>query len=287
MSGAGVAPWRELALCADDFGLSQAVDRGILRLAAAGRLTEVSCIVNTEDWPGRLPELAALGAVAAGRLRIGLHFNLTEGLPLSAELRRHWPRLPSLPRLLLLSHLRAVPGAALGAELRAQWARFEAAAGRPPAHLDGHQHVHHLPVVRDRVLAELAHHPHVVVRSTARVGGPGFWLKRQLIAGTGGRALGRALQARGRAANRVLLGVYDFVDADYRGLMQQWLAAAPQHGALVMCHPGEALPAGQASDAIAAARARELSYLASTDFADDLAASGSRLAFSAQSSSGG
>jgi hypothetical protein len=158
-------------------------------------------------------------------------------------------------------------------ELAAQLAAFSAATGRPPGYIDGHQHVHALPGVRDAVLAAAtALRPVPALRNTARVTGPGFALKRWLIAATGGRALGRALAARGLRHNRVLLGAYDFVQTDYGALMRHWLALAPAEGGLLFCHPGEA--ADDASDAIGAARVRELAYLAGPDFATDLAAAG-------------
>ncbi len=260
-------PQRELRLCADDFGLSVPVSRGILRLAARGRLSDVSCIVNAPDWPGRAHELAATP------VRMGLHLNLTEGRPLSAALAAVWPQLPSLPRLIVLAHLRRLPLAALRDELDAQLAAFVAGCGRAPAHLDGHQHVHHLPGLREL----LPVHPGLPIRHTGRVLGPGFAVKRALIAATGGRALGRRLEAQGNARNTQLLGVYDFVQADYRGLFQRWLAALPPRGGLIFCHPGEPGEPGS-SDAIGAARARELAYFESSTFDADLAAAGTRLA---------
>ena len=200
--------------------------------------------------------------------------------------------MPSLQRLLLLSHLRCLPLAALRDELRAQMARFEATRGAAPAHLDGHQHVIHLPGVRDLVLAEAAARPALRLRHTGHVAGPGFGLKRQLIAGTGGRALGSALLARDQAANTTLLGVYDFLALDYRTLVQRWLAAAPPHGGLLFCHPGEATTdphdlhdprdlhdPHDPHDPIAAARVRELAYLSGPDFEADLHAAGVVLAF--------
>ena len=267
---------RELALCADDFGHSAAVDRAILHLAARGRLSEVSCLVNAPAWPHDAGALAALPAVAAGRLNLGLHFNLTEGRPLSPALARQWPRLPSLHSLIARAHLRRLPLAALADELAAQLGAFERFAGRPPAHIDGHQHVHHLPGVRELLLQLLAARPGLRARHTGRVTGPGFAIKRLLIAATGGAALGRRLEGLGRQANTTLLGVYDFARSDYRALMQQWLAALPPRGGLLFCHPGE--PGGVADDPIAAARVREWGYLDSDDFAADLAAHGVRLA---------
>ena len=260
---------RTLALCADDFGLSAAVNQGILQLARRGRLTAVSCMANGPAWAAGAAELKAVAAVREGSLRLGLHFNLTEGRPLSPALARVWPRLPSLPRLLLMAHLWRLPLGALRQELDAQWLAFEAAIGRAPDHIDGHQHVHHLPGLRDLVLERVACHAGLRVRATGFVQGPGFGFKRHVIMATGGITLQRALLARQCQLNSTLLGVHDFQAADYRPLMQGWLAGLPQRGALIFCHPGQA--ADEPGDAIADARPRELAYLDSDAFLQDLA----------------
>mgnify|MGYP000073246266 CR=1 FL=1 len=45
--------------------------------------------------------------------------------------------------------------AALAREWDAQWARFCEALGRAPRFVDGHQHVHQFPVIRDALLQEM------------------------------------------------------------------------------------------------------------------------------------
>ena len=270
---------RVLALCADDYGLTPSIDRGIRSLAANWRLSEISCLVNGAGWPATARDLVALAPVRQGRVRTGLHFNLSEGRPISPDLARLWPQLPSLQNLIVMAHLHRLPVDALRAELKAQLAAFEQARGKAPNHLDGHQHVHHLPQVRDLVLDQLGTRADIKVRHTGRVQGPGYAVKRLLIEGTGGSALGRQLDARRLAANTHLFGVYDFNEPDYRGLMQRWLAALPERGGLIFCHPGEAGsgPEGR-PDPIAKARVRELAYLGSEDFAADLKAAEVRLA---------
>lgn len=262
---------KRLILCADDYGLSDAICDGIEPLAAAHRLSHVSCIVNGPVWPQRARR------IDPRRTRLGLHLNLTEGRPLSPTLAALWPTLPALPQLIVDAHRKRLPDEALWTELVAQLAAFERAAGRAPAFIDGHQHVHHLPQLRDLVLELMRSRKGLRARSTAQVRGPGFAVKRLLIEGTGGRALGRELQSRHLALNTQLFGVYDFKRPDYRGLFRRWLAALPQRGGLIFCHPGEAGAAGS-GDAIAAARARELAYFESTDLDADLAAAGVRLA---------
>jgi predicted glycoside hydrolase/deacetylase ChbG (UPF0249 family) len=259
---------RTVALCADDYGLAPPISRGIVELARLGRLSAVSCLVTQPHWPAAAPPLADLPA----GVQLGLHFNLTQGEPASAALRTHWPRLPALPSLMLGAALSRLPRAALADEWRAQWQRFVTAVGRSPDFIDGHQHVHHLPGVREVVL-EAAQASGVAVRSTGRVGGPGHAFKRWVIERSGGRALRRELAARGIAHNAVLTGVYDFSPRDYRALMRAWLAAVPAEGALLMCHPAQP-GASDIDDPIADARVREAAYLASAEFADDLARAG-------------
>jgi predicted glycoside hydrolase/deacetylase ChbG (UPF0249 family) len=257
---------RVLSLCADDFGIDAGVSSGIARLAHAQRLTAVSCITNSKRWAEDVGLLNGL----PDTVDVGLHLNLTEGKPASARLGRIWPRLPSLPRLIALAHLGRLPRAALRSELHAQLSAFIAARNERPKFIDGHQHVHHLPGVRDIVLDMVEHiQPLPAVRSTGRVLGPGFGLKRWLIERTGGANLMASLRAHVLPHNPALLGVYDFASTDYRRLMQRWLDEIPAEGALLFCHPGD--PKGD-DDPIAAARLREINYLGGELFLQDLAA---------------
>lgn len=264
---------RRLALCADDFGTAPGISEAIVELAEARRLSAVSCLSNAPHWSSGASSLRGL----ARRVDIGLHFNLTEGLPLSPDLARVWPRLPALPRLIAMAHLGALPQAALQAEFDAQLEAFVGAAGAAPDFVDGHQHVHHLPGVRRVVLDAIGRLARVpAVRNTGHVLGPGFRVKRALIEGTGGRSLQRQLVQRGIAHNAALTGVYDFAVPDYGALMRGWLAAVPGEGALLFCHPGGASSAAP-GDPIAAARERERAYLHSDEFGADLCAAGVEL----------
>ncbi|MEO6410616.1 MAG: ChbG/HpnK family deacetylase [Burkholderiaceae bacterium] len=259
---------RTLMVCADDFGLSAGIDRVVLGLAARGRLSAISCLVNFDRWP---VASLALRDLPDG-VEVGLHLDLTEGRPCSATLAQAWPTLPALPRLILRAHLRRLPLAALRDEIHAQLAAFVAGVGRGPDFIDGHQHVHHLPGIREQVLeAAAAITPRPPLRATGRVRGPGFAVKRMLIEATGGWSLVRAMRSRAWPHNAALLGVYDFAAIDYGALMRRWLASVPPQGALLFCHPGDPADPG---DPIAAARRREAAYLGSDMFASDLRAAG-------------
>ena len=275
-AGAAATGGRVLAICADDIGLADGAADTALGLVAAGRLTSASCVSTGPFWQGDGPRL--------GGLELGLHFNLSEGAPASRSLAAHWPTLPGLGRLIARAHLGALPMAAIADEWQAQVDAFAERAGREPDFVDGHQHVHHLPGVRDIVLAGAARFRVApAIRSTGHVAGPFAAFKRRVIEASGGRTLEATLRRRGIRHNRVLLGAYDF-RGDYRDHVVAWLAQAPAEGGLLFCHPSAA-PGG---DSIADARRREAAYLASDEFAADLAEAGVSLgsAWATRSSSG-
>ncbi|MEO6743854.1 MAG: ChbG/HpnK family deacetylase [Caldimonas sp.] len=257
---------RRLAICADGFGRAPSRSEAIAGLSRRGRLSAVSCVTSLSDWQTS----AALLREVPTSVERGLHFNLTEGRPLSRELLRVWGRFPTLPKLIARAHLSALPRAALRSEFDAQFDAFVAATGAPPRFVDGHQHVHHLPVVRNVVLDALARCPtQVAVRNTGFVVGPGIERRRIVIERTGGRALLRRLRERGIAHNASLNGLYDRRASDYRSLMRHWLATVPDQGALLVCEPDADTAPGTA-DPAGAARARERFYLESADFDADL-----------------
>ena len=256
-----------LAICADDFGQSQAISDAIAYLAQQRRINAVSCMTNAPYWKQSVSAAKEFPKTVG----IGLHLNLTEGRPLSPELARIWPRLPTLPTLMARAHLGLIPQAAVSCEIRAQWAAFVQDTGAQPMYVDGHQHVHQFPGVRSALLAtfdQLKVKP--AVRNTAQLIGPGFAFKRWVIHHTGARQLRVQLQQRKLPHNTVLMGAYDFKSTNYRTLMQAWLAVLPSPGGLLFCHPGHA-GTRFAADLIGLARQREFSYLASEDFTQDLA----------------
>ena len=267
MKPSDASRWRTLAVCADDFGLAPGVSSAIARLARAQRISAISCITNTLPWVSDARLLANLPR----SVDVGLHVNLTEGRPLSRRLAALWPTLPGLSELILRAHLRQLPLAELRIEVHRQLIAFRDATGSDPAHVDGHQHVHHLPGLRSIIL-DMAEqlHPRAAVRSTALLPGPGFGRKRWLIRHTGATALATELDKRGLLHNPMLLGVHDFRTSHYRLLMQRWIARIPAGGALLFCHPGSG-DASVAADPIAKARARELAYFESDAWPQDLA----------------
>lgn len=220
-------------MCADDFGMSEAVDDGILQLAHAGKLQATSCLVQGPEFARNAARLQQTP------LQCGLHLNFTEAFPAAGII------LP-LRQLVLACWARRLPAARVHQEIVHQLDTFEDVMGRAPDYIDGHQHIHQFPVIREALLGELLRRyspgRRPWLRSTLppklSLLPPATRVKVSVIAGLGGRHLVRQAQRAGVVTNRRFLGVYDFSGgaSAYAGLLQQWLKAA-RPGDLIMCHP--------------------------------------------------
>lgn len=142
---------KSLIVNADDFGMSPAVNSGIIRAHQRGIVTSATMLAN---GPAFAP--AADLARRHPTLGIGVHLNLVEGRPIAGA-----GAVPSLlgddgaflgSPLRLAVRMGSVRRSELVAELSAQIARV-VDAGIEPTHVDSHMHAHCLPAVRDAVIA--------------------------------------------------------------------------------------------------------------------------------------
>ncbi|MEH3146147.1 MAG: ChbG/HpnK family deacetylase [Methylobacterium frigidaeris] len=265
---------RPIVLCADDFGISDGVNRGILRLARAGRLSASGSMANLPAFRRGAPALKEL----AGTVGLGLHLTLTAGAPLG-PMPRLAPagRLPPLGRLIALALVGRLDGGEIQGEIERQCDAFTAAVGRPPDFVDGHQHVHVLPGIRGALLAVLA-----ARRLDGRI-----WLrdpadrpasllarpsaaKATVVAGLAAGFRGAAARA-GFRTNRGFSGFSDFTAGGNVAEAFERAFERPGPAPVVMCHPGEIDDELRGLDAVVESRPLELAYLASSRFAEFLA----------------
>lgn len=276
----GAPATRPVVVCADDYGLAPGVSEAIAALVATGRLSATSCMSALPDWRRAARPLRAV--MASAPADVGLHLTLTDQPPLSAAARRAWgERLPPLGRLLAAALAHRLPAQAVADEIRAQLDAFEDAWGDAPDHVDGHQHVHVLPGVREPLVAELLRrHPRGRVWVRDCVEPPLRCLQRSEAVGKAwfisalARGLHRQLREAGLPSNEGFSGLHDFsVERPFAPKMRRFLAATGPRP-LVHVHPGRVDAALRACDPLTTPREAELAYLASAEYLTDLAAAG-------------
>ncbi|MEI7612756.1 MAG: ChbG/HpnK family deacetylase [Betaproteobacteria bacterium] len=247
-----------VCLCADDFGLTPGINSGIIELARIGRLSATSCMSTGSHFAQEAPTLLDLP------IQTGLHLNLTE--PLEGK-RFYQP----LAQLLRNSYLRRLDPDVITGEIDHQLDAFENTLGRAPDYVDGHQHVHQYPIIRDCLIKVLVrrypqHRPWL--RSTAPGKLAGLPLNDQFkawfIGFLGSRALGKIAAQHRFPMNPSLLGVYGLSGGEigYRQLLESWLSNASANE-LIMCHPAQV---DDPSDAIGLQRTAEYAVFSGSDF---------------------
>jgi len=252
---------RPLIVCADDFGIEPGVDAAILELGQKQRLSATGCLVTSERFPQASAGLLELP------IDIGLHLNFTEYLGTPGF---HKP----LGTLIALSYLRQLSRPEVRRQIETQLDLFEKYLKRAPDFVDGHLHVHQLPIIRDALIEVL----------TRRYSGQLPWLrdtspttlssalpfmqrfKAHVIGALGARALVRQAKHAGAKVNHGFMGAYDFSrpHPPYLKMLGEWLKHANAESVL-MTHPAQ-----YASSSLAFGRDRVEEYrvLSSEDFTD-------------------
>ncbi|MFI4886045.1 MAG: carbohydrate deacetylase [Steroidobacterales bacterium] len=256
---------------ADDFGETVEITAGICLAIEAGVVTSTSVMVNmpgTAEALRRIPQLARQAS-------FGIHLNLCEGRPLTRGatlvdangdfLRKRTLAMRALTRGLSLAELEA--------EVAAQIAMLRDTGVRV-SHLDGHKHLHQLPIVCAAVANVLPRFGIERVRITRlarlRKARGAMMLAREMAARHAARVFARA-----RLRSPVCT-------VDLRELLAGEGLARPAgrhtRGVApieICCHPGTA--AADAGKPGSHRRSSELEYLLSPAFRAVLAASGGAL----------
>ncbi len=264
-----------IAVVADDYAIAPGVSGAIRELLDAGRISATSCMTTTPVWDDEGPRLHRF----MGRADIGLHFVLTDGSP-CGPMPSLAPsgRFPAMGQLTRIAWAGRLDPAEVEAELHRQLDRFEAVIGAPPDHIDGHQHVHQLPGVRE-VLVRVAA-ARLQRRAWLRCTAESAWtILRRGVAVPKAMLLAAAAGPLRRLAgdhpqNRGFSGVYGFDDrAPYPARFARFVDHA-RPGLLVMTHPGAVDDVLRAADRVTTAREAELRFLLSAELLDLLAARG-------------
>ena len=137
----------KIIICADDFAQNDAISHGIIKLIENNRLSATSCMTNLESWPEHSLLLKKITTID-----MGVHLNFTHGKPLSKALQKQfksWPNsILSIIKLIISKQLTLTK---LENEIELQLNNFEKYINKIPDFIDGHQHLHHFPVIRQQL----------------------------------------------------------------------------------------------------------------------------------------
>ncbi len=267
--GFRLTPDLHLIVTADDFGIGLATSRGIVRAHAHGPVTATSLMTVTGDHARRSVPLLA----ECPDLDVGLHLVLTRcgERPLMARessgLTGRDGEFLSLEQLWLRGLTGRLDQRGVADEIAAQTERFHKLLGRLPAYVDGHHHVHQLPVVREALFDVVSHHllpP--VTRTTVepprvrwRVGPKRV---KRAIANHLGRRAAATFGTRWMWANDYFIGMIAPGDLRRPSPWGAFLSNLPAAGVVEWCvHPGELDETLAGRDAYVAQRAVELEKL--------------------------
>jgi chitin disaccharide deacetylase len=300
---------------ADDFGMSRAVNDGILHGFREGLLTSTSLLANAPNAAEALAgwkKLAAdrgAGQLPSGERRqrlgdpacdfdLGVHLNLTQGRPLGgdrfpAELLDRQGRFPSV--FSLFARLWRT-GDKFQAAIREEWLRqieFLCDHGLRPTHLNGHQYVEMLPIAANLVpelmgrfgikTVRVAFEPALFRNTVLHRFGVAKWpiahVKHVFAA-----RFRRVIDGRGMAHADAFFGTAHAGDVTL-GLLARFLAAGRDCRLVeVALHPGEPIGAVEScnradgwDDPLAERRPRELEMLVSGELLELLELAGWRL----------
>lgn len=266
---------RRIWLCADDYGAAPGVSAAICELISRGRINATSVMVAAPHFNN--DEAAALARLNTGKKRValGLHVTLTGPLrPLSANFSplRQGRFLP-LNTMLRLATARRLQPKPLTDEIAAQLKKFIDVFGRPPDFLDGHQHIHLFPQVRDAFLGVAAERtPAAWVRQCGRPRrGRRLRDHKALVLDILSLGFRRKAKKLGIAVNPAFAGSYAFkARANYTKLFPRFLSGLPD-GGLIMCHPGFVDAELKGLDSLTTLREQEFAYFGSDAFLQVLA----------------
>jgi predicted glycoside hydrolase/deacetylase ChbG (UPF0249 family) len=250
-----------------------------------GRLNATSVMVAAPSFDRSAAQSLKMLNAGARRVAIGLHVTLTGKFkPMSAGYRpTRGGVFPSIPEKMVRAQLRLLDRDRLAIEIETQLKVFVTHFGQTPDFIDGHQHAHLFPQVREAFLdvVKIAA-PQAWVRqcgSVPTLPRPMRDYKTRILDALSGKF--RALAAeRGVTTNPAFAGAYDFAsagEADFARRFPGFLRELPPQS-VVMCHPGFVDAQLERLDPLTTQREREYAYLAGQEFPAVLRAHGVTLA---------
>jgi predicted glycoside hydrolase/deacetylase ChbG (UPF0249 family) len=252
---------KKIIICADDFGMSDNINKGIISLLEKKIINATSCMTN---MPAFVQGIKNLNKTYNESIYVGIHLNLTEGMPFTqAKSLRKDNRFLSLSKLLIKSEFRLINYDDVYSELKEQVNKFVNEWGDLPDFIDGHQHIHHFPIIRNAVVNLYKefnmYEKQTYIRSTCSINKSDF--KSKIIYYSGAKKFNDLLIKNNIKHNTSFAGIYS-LGSDKENFREIMLNAYQEikDGGLIMCHPSIDV---DVKDSISQSRVEEFNYFES------------------------
>jgi hypothetical protein len=252
-----------IIVCADDFGMSFEINNAIIKLLEHRKISAVSCLVTGKAWDGGSNLLKRF----QGEVDIGLHLSFGN-LPFN--------------KILKLAYLKRVDRKIIFSEFKSQLSCFCKKLGHYPDFIDGHQHIHQLPVFRSALidLVNIVRVDKVYIRNSS-ISLVDVFVRRisilkNILISIPGSSLKKYLFKKGIHTNNDLLGIYAFnTDIAPGKIFEVFLKTVKRSNSIFTVHPGyKNRQYNDKNSCLDIKREEEMKYLDSDNYKDALERSG-------------
>lgn len=263
-----------ISICADDFGITEKVDKEIISLIIDKRLSETSCIVLSQNFKKSSKELKKISS----EFGKGIHLTLTDFDSLtSPKTFSHNGKFFSYKNLFFKVLKKEISTEEITKEINAQLDFFEELMGSRPDFIDGHHHIHQLSIIRDlvfEILKKRYKNNLPWIRNThdnsLKILKRNVALIKTYILSFYGLKLKKKARLEGFKTNEGFSGIYDFSnDKEYKIIFMKFLKFIGNNH-LLMVHPGQTDDSLEKIDPVTLSRDLERDFLKSHNFLDIL-----------------
>jgi predicted glycoside hydrolase/deacetylase ChbG (UPF0249 family) len=259
-------------VCADDFGISPAVDRGILELVEIKSLSAVSCMVVSPFLKESIVQIINYKE----QIDIGLHLTLTDFFPLNNDghsLLNFEKKFKRFRTLWLDSLVLKINKNELEREIESQIKLFFKLTGFFPNFIDGHQHIQQIPLVGEcliNVIKKMGLKKKIYVRvwSYSYKNYQKFkklnWKNRFM--GIPSLLFINRLKKEGLLYNKNLFGYCSYEHDQFSEVFKEYALQSENVHDLFFCHPGYVDESLKQVDSLLNHRLDVLSFFKSEDF---------------------
>ncbi len=261
---------RNISIVADDFGITQKVNDVIIDLIIKKKITDTSCIVLTKNFKKDSKNLNDL-PVKFGK---GIHITLTDFKSVTSPKSISFNgKLPTFYQLFLKIYKGKVLVDDIVNEINSQLDIFEEFVGSKPNFIDGHHHVHQLPIISNiliKLIKKRYNEDPPFVRNThesnIKILKRNICLTKTFLLSHYGYFFKKKLINNNFKTNNGFSGIYDFskiIKYDY--LFNKFIKYV-DHNHLLMVHPGESDEYLERIDPVTSTRDIEKKFLLSSRF---------------------